>query len=178
MHFRTYVLLPKAQADTSLDARQAVEKYLNDEAFAASNRFAGRCDYFSIGGRWSGSLTLLKLARQKPAQFRQFWKFWTKEARNRAQVLTRFKKLFPDFRGPIPVERERVGFFGLKDDAQLMDRTLFFALKRGFSEDVNHSWDLHKPNVIATDYMVPEEWPANWKAAEGQDWVVVVDYHD
>lgn len=177
MHFRTYVLLPKASAQTSLEARHEVAEYLDSQDFASSSRFAGRCDYFSIGGRWSGSLTLLRLARQAPDRFREFSRFWMKEARSRAQVLTRFKKSFPDFRGPIPVEREKVGYFGLKDDAQLMDRTLFLALKRGFAGDVNHTWELNEPNVISTEYWEDDEWPANAKAAEGQDWVVVVDYH-
>jgi hypothetical protein len=93
-------------------------------------------------------------------------------------MVTAFQRAFPDFRGPIPVARNRCGYIGLKDDAQIMDRELYLALKRGFSDDVDLSWDLRTPNVISTEYLDASEWPSNLAEAEGKDWVVVIDYHD
>lgn len=177
MHFRTYVLLPADRAKTSLQAREAVAAYLEEEGFSFSGRFGGRSDYFSIGGRWSGSLTLLRLKCQNTKQFREFWRRFER-VRTREQALSLFRRSFPDFRGSIPVERKRVGFYGLKDDAEIMTRALFAQLKRGFARDVNYSWKLETPNVISTEDYEDSEWPDSPETAEGQNWIVVVDYHD
>lgn len=78
----------------------------------------------------------------------------------------------------IPVERKRVGFYGLNDDAEIMNRPLFVQLKRGFAKDVNYSWKLETPNVISTEDYEDSEWPDNSETAEGKHWVVVIGYHD
>lgn len=174
MHALLCVCLPRSQARTSLQARKKVCKYLNEEGFAADLRFAGLCDYFCVGGGWSGWLTLLRLKYEHPKQFREFWKKFRPEASDKAKERL-FREAFPTFRGDCPVNRDRTEFYGMPDDAQVMDEPLFAQLKRGFSEEVRFSGTA-KPNVIFADDLDDCDWPKT--AKEGaQFWVVIVDYH-
>jgi carbon storage regulator CsrA len=66
MHGVLYVCLPRSQARNILQARKQVCEYLSQEGFDTELRFSGCCDYFRVGGRWSGSLTLLRLRGRQP----------------------------------------------------------------------------------------------------------------
>jgi hypothetical protein len=54
MHFLLYVGLPVEEARTILQAGKKVCRYLEREHFVRRGRFCGQCDYFSVGGRYSG----------------------------------------------------------------------------------------------------------------------------
>lgn len=177
MHFCLFVCIPVTEAETSQEAREAVAKYLEVEGFTFSGRFGGRADYFSIGGRWSGRLTLLRLKHERPRDFKLFWSK-RKEARTSKGVIALFRKTYPKFRGTIPVGRQKIGFYGRKDDAQILDEVLFTELKCGFSNDANYTWELQAPNVISTQDYDESEWPKDAFSAKGKYWVVLVDYHD
>jgi hypothetical protein len=111
MHFVVYVCLPRSQARNSLAARKRVCDYLTGEGCDTLLRFSGRCDYFSVGGRWSGRLTLLRLRHEQPKVFGRFWKrLDTVETGEETEAL--FRKAFPDFRGKLPVNRGGTGFEG------------------------------------------------------------------
>jgi hypothetical protein len=73
MHFLLYVCTPADGSRTSLQARRNVCRYLNREHFVSRGRFCGVCDYFSVGGRYSGMLNLLRLQQQHPRKFKQFF---------------------------------------------------------------------------------------------------------
>lgn len=72
MHHRYFVLTDKANAKTSLQARTYVESWLNEEGFAGEGtRFSSSfCDWFVIGGRWSGELVKRFLDQEK---LKLFW---------------------------------------------------------------------------------------------------------
>jgi len=74
MHAVLYVCLPRSEARSSLQARKKVCEYLNGEGFSRLTRFGGHCDYFSVGGRWSGRLSLLRLRHEQTKMFDRFWK--------------------------------------------------------------------------------------------------------
>jgi predicted transcriptional regulator len=74
MHFLLYVCVPVEEAKTSLQARRRACRYLKKEHFIRAGRFCGHCDYFSVGGRCSGMLTLLRLKGLHPSEFRAFLK--------------------------------------------------------------------------------------------------------
>lgn len=169
MHFRLYVCLPMEEATNSLRARQGVSRYLKREGFDLETRFSGDCDYFSIGGRWSGSLTLLRLSQQHPRKFRRYWK---ENMKNLVASPDLFKEHFPAFQGEIPIGREQQDW-GNRDDAQLMDEVLFEALHKNFDENILFCWELGEPNVISTRY----EFPKHSASMIGNYWIVVVDYH-
>ena len=179
MHGVLYVCLPRSQARSSLQARKKVREYLTQEGFDTQLRFSGRCDYFKVGGRWSGSLSLLRLQYEHPKKMARFWKQYEAVSTGKeAQAL--FREMFPDFRGKLPVGRSSHGHLnGFPDDAQIMDEPLFQQLKAGFNDEVTMET---QPNVIfTTDCYVQEPdgdfpWPKT--GIEGAKfWVVVIDYH-
>ncbi len=176
MHGALYVCIPRSQASTSLRARKAVCRYLNEEGFALQCRFGGHCDYFSVGGRWSGRLSLLRLQHEYPKKFGKFWKQYEAcETTKAAQRL--FKSAFPEYQGPALIERSDIDFYGEQDDAQIMDATLFRQLRKGFGEVVTYAWEITEPNVIFTDDPDDDfEWPKGAKQA-AEFWTVVIDYH-
>jgi hypothetical protein len=176
MHGVLYVCLPRSQARSSLQARKKVCEYLTQEGFDTQLRFSGHCDYFSVGGRYSGRLSLLRLRQEQPRQFAQFWKrYWMKDiGEEEAERL--FRVTFPKFRGKLPINRGGTGFEGEPDDAQIMDEPLFQQLKAGFSNVVDYSYEINEPNVICTEEGDDFEWPKTGE--EGAKlWVVVIDYH-
>jgi len=177
MHAIAYVCLPCSQARSSLQARKRVSDYLTQEGLDTLLRFSGRCEYFSVGGRWSGRLTLLRLRHEQPQVFERFWKrLRTIETGEEAEAL--FHKAFPDFRGKLPLNREDVEFEGEPDDAQIMDRPLFDQLQAGFGDDVDvdYSYEIDLPNVICTEDDEDFKWPKTARQA-ANFWVVVIDYH-
>src|SRR5436190_1292066 len=138
MHGVLYVCLPRSQARSSLQARKKVCEYLNDEGFAQDLRFAGHCDYFSVGGRYSGRLSLLRLRQEQPKQFDRLWKrYWMMDI-GEEESERLFREMFPKYRGKLPIYRGSVGFDGAPDDAQIMDVALFQQLKKGFSSMVDY----------------------------------------
>ena len=176
MHGVLYVCLPRSQARSSLQARKKVSEYLTEEGFDTQLRFSGHCDYFSVGGRYSGRLNLLRLRQEQPRQFDRFWKrYWMKDiGADEAERL--FRESFPKFRGKLPINRGSVGFEGAPDDAQIMDKALFQQLKPGFGDTVDYSYEITEPNVICTEDTDDFEWPTTSEEA-GKLWVVVIDYH-
>jgi hypothetical protein len=176
MHGVLYVCLPRSQARSSLQARKKVCEYLNDEGFAQDLRFAGHCDYFSVGGRYSGRLGLLRLRYENRKQFDRFWKrYWMKNMGD-AEAERLLREVFPAYEGKLPFNRGSVGFDGAPDDAQVMDEPLFRQLKAGFGDGVDYSYEIAEPNVICTEDTDDFVWPTTAEEA-AKLWVVVIDYH-
>ena len=176
MHGILYVCLPRFQARTSLQARKKVCEYLTQEGFDTQLRFSGHCDYFSVGGRYSGQLHLLRLRQEQRRTFDRFWKrYWRKDISDE-EAKRLFRETFPKFRGKLPINRVRIGFYGHRDDAQIMDEPLFQQLNMGFGQSVDYSYEINEPNVICTEDTDNFEWPKNGEEA-AKLWVVVIDYH-
>jgi hypothetical protein len=175
MHCVLYVCLLRSEARTSLQARKRVCEYLAQEGFDTQLRWSGCCDYFGVGGRYSGRLSVLRLNHEQPKQLARFWKRCEKTSTaEEARLL--FREMFPEFRGRPPVGREGFGQYGEPDDAQIMDEALFQRLKKGFGETVDYSYEINEPNVICTEETDDFEWPKNGDEA-AKLWVVVIDYH-
>ncbi len=177
MHAVLFVCLPRTEARNSLQARKQVCDYLTQEGFDSDLRFAGRCDYFGVGGRCSGRLSLLRLRYEDPKRFDRFWKKFCMTKTTAEQAKQLFRETFPGYKGKLPICREGTDFHGEPDDAQIMDEPLFQQLKAGFSEDVSYAYDIKEPNVIFMGGPDPSEWPKTNKEA-AKFWVVVIDYHD
>lgn len=176
MHTVLYVCLPRVEARTSYEARRKVSHYLTAEAFDTPLRFSGRCDYFSVGGRYSGRLTLLRLRDEQPDVFRKMWKSVCSFDAIEEQSAALFRKAFPAYSGMLPINRGCDKRYGEPDDAQIMDKALFRQLKRGFSTSPDYSWEIDEPNVICTEDDDDFNWPRTIKEA-AEFWVVVIDYH-
>jgi hypothetical protein len=159
-----------------VQARKKVCEHLNDEGFAQDLRFAGHCDYFSVGGRYSGRLNLLRLRDEQPRAFARFWKSYWMKSISEEEAERLFREAFPHYRGKLPINRGRVGFEGAPDDAQVMDEPLFRQLRAGFGDSVDYSYEIAEPNVICTEDTVDFQWPTTAEEA-AKLWVVVIDYH-
>jgi hypothetical protein len=178
MHGVLYVCLPRSEARGSLQARKKVCEYLTQENYDATEPpFSGGCDYdyYSVGGRWSGRLSLLRLRYEHPKQLSRFWKHYLSGGSEKGASAL-FHKLFPNYRGRLPFNRMRVGYYGAPDDAQIMDEPLFRQLKPGFSKEMDGSYELNEPNVICTEDTDDFEWPKTVEEA-AKFWVVIIDYH-
>lgn len=176
MHGVLYVCLPRFEAKTSPQARRKVCGYLEDEGFALQCRFGGHCDYFSVGGRWSGRLGLLRLQHEYPKEFRRFWKQYQACSTDK-EGLRLFREAFPEYRGEPLIGRSTANFYGKPDDAQIMDEPLFRQLQAGFSEEVTYAYEITEPNVIFTDEPDADfERPKNAKQSV-DFWTVLIDYH-
>lgn len=176
MHFLLYVCLPTDKAKTSLQARKRVCDYLCKENFVHNGRFCGLCDYFLVGGRYSGMLNILRLKHHHPRQYKKYL-YNTKFIFDTKEVYKVFKNCFPDYDGMNPFCRNNFRFLGYPDDAQIIDEVLFAELKHGFNEEVSFGIPFQKPNVIFTD-LDEDEWPTDPKSEAGRHWVVVIDYHE
>src|SRR6516162_5560156 len=105
MHGVLYVCLPRSEARTSLQARKKVCEYLTQEGFDTQLRFSGHCDYFSVGGRYSGWLGLLRLRQEQAKQFNRFWKRYWMQSIGDEEADRLFRQTFPDYRGKLPINR-------------------------------------------------------------------------
>jgi hypothetical protein len=176
VHFLLYVCLPTDKARTSLQARRRVCQYLTEEQFMHDGRFCGMCDYFLVGGRYSGMLSLLRLKQHHPRIFKRFSAQYRDISEAKA-AYELFRRSFPEYQGMNPLYRPKSRIYGYPDDAQIMDEVLFAALKDGFDEYVTNVVSFEKPNVIFTD-LGEDEWPVDAIIGVGRHWVVVIDYHD
>ena len=178
MHFLLYVCLPTSEAKTSLQARKRVFCYLCKENFVHNGRFCGLCDYFLVGGRYSGMLNVLRLKHHHPRKYREYLTQTRVGVGLKAKEACKiFKNCFPKYEGVNPFFRDHFRVHGYPDDAQIIDEVLFTELKDGFSEEVNFAIPFKKPNVIFTD-LCEDEWPSDAKSEVGRHWVVVIDYHE
>lgn len=178
MHFVLYVMTDKANAKTSMKARSYVYDWLEREGFASEGtRFSsGICDWYVIGGRWSGEFTKKSLDDSKIQAFeKEFEKkhgFWTNGKISKTDRLEQSKKLFskyfPDFDGVIPYWRDDYASHGAEDDAVIVDEDIYKKIvKNGRAGDISDGGA-----VIDTDDYCGEK-----KDIVGKKWIVVIDFH-
>ena len=134
------------------------------------------CDYFSVGGRYSGMLNMLRLKQNHPRVFKRFLT-QSRDISGGKVASGLFRRCFPEYKGMNPLYRSKFRIYGYPDDAQIMDEVLLAALKDGFAEYVTGAIPFEKPNVIFTD-LGEDEWLEDTISRVGQHWVVVIDYHD
>jgi hypothetical protein len=72
MHGTLYIGISSEYANASLAARKLACEYLDEEGFTPIRDFGGKADYYQVGGRCSGFLSLLKLKDSEPKQFAKF----------------------------------------------------------------------------------------------------------
>jgi len=180
MHGTLYIGISCQHAKSSLAARKLACEYLDEEGFTPIRDFGGKADYYQVGGRCSGFLSLLKLKDSEPKQFARFWRQFIK-AGDSDQAKTVFQKWYPDYPGRIPVRRDdegKVPHLGYPDDALVIDKSLFDQLREGFSTEFRYSWGLEeKLCALYRDWDEDYQWPENPEDVIGKIWVVVLDYH-
>jgi len=200
MHYAAYVLLPKAEATTSLEARQEVERsLLNDESFVGEGGrfYSPVCDWFKIGGRFSGWLYPEQLRDEFFRQADQLntegkepgWYSQEFVQSNRSQLDTIWQKLGGQYESPLT--RDQHDGWGKEDDAQILTKALAERLNVFLQDRDKYS--------NAEDYCIRRKAPwspsieigpamisldddvlyglTDFNTLVGNYWVVVIDYH-
>lgn len=183
MHFRFLVTCEQDAAETSEAARDYVLDTLLEEGFCGEGRWGGGlCDWFVIGGRWSGILSYATWAKDLMERI------YAEEAANDVQVrgchygelmahkrplqeelCKKFQQMW-DAEAPaayvgIPYDRDNYKRDGYADDAMLLTQELYDALLKDYEgkEESEYHADLEYEPVA----------PAMIR----KKWLVVVDYH-
>lgn len=183
MHSLAYALLPIEEADSSEEARNVVYDFLvNDASFMEDSHATYRfwspvCDYFRIGGIFSGDLTsqnildefyrkVNELQGGNPSDGYPF-NFITE---NREAL----DKIWHDLGGKYlnPLSRDSDDVFGYEDDAKIMDAEIVEKIEK-----------LEQPDLLGKERILDCSddncyWEIeDYKELIGKTWVVVIDYH-
>ena len=180
MHYQMLVTLTFDDGDTSSGARSQAEQLLQDDpSFCGDGgRFGSPlCDWFVIGGRWSGLLKKTLLGNDYKVAFEKAFPELANGSFPSSLVDTHrvgLDLLWQEFGGTgvHPLTRDSYEFLGSEDDAMVIDLALydhFLAKHEGESTSRNDSGqctfaDLDDEEVDATFI--------------GRKWLVVVDYHN
>jgi len=174
MHYLMLVTLGTAAAATSLDARrQAQAELLNDDSFCGEGgRFGSPlCDWFVIGGRWSGRLKQTLLGEPYQAalgrDFPEIAAGWypTSLVDTHRDRLNRLWRQFGGT-GPSPLVRSSYDHLGCDDDAMVVDRALYDGFLAGYHGESDRSEFADLDNESVDETFI------------GRKWLVVVDYHN
>jgi len=175
LHAVLYVLLPKRKANTSAGARIMVSNW-----FIRKTRRL-YCDWFVIGGRWSGMVPVVRLPQRKVKAYtkelqqnKYYQSQGLSEQQRNVKIQQCFKRYFPNFSGEAPDIRDTYQTFGYDDDAMLVDDTIYRRLvKAKFSQ--NMSGALDGGLVVSTNRLKKKAaTPSN---IIDRYWIVPVDFH-
>jgi hypothetical protein len=178
MHYLMLITFTMLPGETSQDAREkALDLLLEDESFCGEGgRFGSPlCDWFVIGGRWSGDLhkTLIgdayreTLKQRFPQLAGEFYR--PDDAKAHAPALDALWREYGGS-GPSPFNRSGYEQLGYDDDAQPVDRTLF----EHFLAEYRGETDRREPSGRFAD-LDGEEVDDSFI---GRKWIAVVDYHN
>jgi len=172
MHVRALITFKKDNASNSQEARDYTENFLLNEGFN-DNRFFSRgiCDWFVIGGRYSG--VLLQASEPGLESFFDWYYEQIKQMTEKEAALffiAHFLKKFPDHKKYVydlcPLLADSYKNTGYDFDAMIVTESIydtFLKDKEGIESDDEYFWDLDFEGVD--------------KSFIGKKWIVVVDYH-
>jgi hypothetical protein len=175
MHNRMLITLtPPAGADSERVRQNAFGRLIVDDSFCGDGgRFGSSlCDWFVIGGRWSGLLTATVMGGAFTHTVRARFPDMDREWLPQSVIDTHATDLDAIWQslggnGPSPYTRSSHEDFGYPDDAMLVTQPLYAAL---LAEHEGES-------VVRDSYadLDGDELQPNFV---GRKWVVVVDYHN
>ena len=181
MHFLYFVTFDKKNADNSQEAREYANNILmkNSFCYADGGYFAGgKCDWYVIGGRWSGELQRLQF---KKDFFKECKKAKIKTdsqtlKKNKSQCQAIWKKL-----GGKDVNlyhRDTYQQNGYDDDAMIVDEELWQGIKKCFKQKLNKDTFWNEVEIYDADNY--EDYPITKIKKKDliNRWLVVVDYHN
>ncbi len=181
MHYLMLVTLSLADAPTSREAQdQVYERLVEDQSFCGDGGgfFSSPiCDWFVIGGRWSGHLQKTLLGAPYQAAFEQAFPVMAHGSFPASLVTEhrrRLNQLWRKFggKGPHPLTRHdsRYGFF--EDDAMIVNQALYDQCLKPYRGET--AWKEGPGECRFAD--LDEE--AVDDSFIGRKWLVVVDYHN
>lgn len=175
MHYRMLVTISRPKGANSEDARIAVHHALiNDDSFCGEGgRFGSPlCDWFVIGGRWSGLLAEITIGGAFKETIRSRFPELAGPSYSQAAAERYAAELDAVWQahggtGRSPYTRSGYDEFGDPDDAMLLTDRLYDALLK---EHEGASVD--RPGYADLDDEALE------RSFIGRKWLVVVDYHN
>ena len=179
MHYRMYVTTTLSDDANSEDARKEVFNYLAaDDSFCGEGgRFGSPlCDFFEIGGRWSGHLAQTVIGESLRKAIIERFPPEGDEWCPHSLVVSHGDELDALWQahggtGKSPYTRNSNAELGQPDDAMLLTRELYDALLAGYESESFVMDDFHCKYIdLDKEPLRPE--------AIGQKWLVVVDYHN
>jgi hypothetical protein len=181
MHYLMLITIAMSPGATSEDERcRAYSRLLEDDSFCrdGGGRFGSPvCDWFVIGGRWSGLLQETPLGDAYQAAFNKEFPdmasgyFPARLVDERRDALNQLWRQFGG-RGDNPVTRSSYGQRGCGDDAMLVDQALYGHFLKSLAG---------KPSCL------DDQSPQRFADLDGDDvdetfigrkWLIVVDYHN
>jgi hypothetical protein len=178
MHYLMLVTLAMQPGETSPEARAGIYSQLvDDHSFCGDGgRFSVPvCDWFVIGGRWSGLLreTLMgdRYRHKFEAAFPEFTGFYSEDrVKERAEELDRLWREFGGS-GPSSLNRDAYENLGYEDDAMPLDKVLYDHFLAGFEGESGRRDDLCHCQFVDLDNEELDD------TFIGRKWIAVVDYH-
>ena len=185
MHYLYYVAIKKDKEKfDSVKLKSTAQSLLEDNGFASEGGFwsGAKADWFVIGGRWSGTLQSIKLVKFD-SEVRKLLKKNKKDKKisfftdadikeNAPAIQALWKKL-----GGIGLnswQRDQYNHEGYDDDAMLLDKKLYEALKKQKYKDTEVA--------VCTDGYIEDESTIKEflkdKKVVNNYYLVVVDYHN
>jgi len=174
------VTLSLPDAGRSDDARGAAYSLLSeDDSFCGDgSRFGSPlCDWFEIGGRWSGHLWETLLGQPYQAALEQELTQFKKDSYPSSLLgkhQTALDQLWQRFggTGSNPLMRSGYDHFGADDDAMLIDQLLYDRFLKPYAGCTERIGDNKLPDFADLDRDPVDE------SFIGRKWLVVLDYHN
>lgn len=181
MHYLYFVKIKNEEGMTSENARREAYSQLENNDFAGEGGYFNnsKADWFVIGGRWSGELTQIQLARDFYKEAKELikpkenWGISDDEVKQHEKEL---QALWKDMGGKDkhPYNRDNYDTYGAEDDAQIITPELLKALKKAHGKTNKYG-----DSVEVFDPEEQEEYTINQLTKDCiGDWLVVIDYHN
>jgi hypothetical protein len=178
MHHLLLITLNRPADATSLDTRERVySKLINDDSFCGEGgRFgAPLCDWFVIGGRWSGYLKETMLGKPYQAAFKRAFPGIAAHGlpqnaiEAESEILNRFWHGVGGT-GSHPALRSGYDELGDDDDAMIVDRPLYDHFLRESEGDC-------QGDGSRSQFADLDDEPVA-QSFIGRKWLVVIDFHN
>lgn len=175
-HYLYFVKVKKGNAETSEEAQQIAYSELESNGFNDESTFygGGKCDWFVVGGRWSGLFTDRKEVHEEVK------KILPADLIHTLDYLYINKHLVKDVDlvkriDDIAIEKTGVPFFRngeqCKDDAVIITKEILQTLKDKYN-------DVEIAILNEDDEVVDECIPESLTDDDLGDWLVIIDYHN
>jgi hypothetical protein len=180
MHYLYFVKVQKDEATSAREAINRAQSILDEEDFVAGEGYwgGGKCDWYVMGGRWSGELSglsiegdfyeeVLKFVRSKEGNRKDFGWVSVSDCKKYADEI---QKLWLALGGKNanPYARDCYKRDGLEDDAVILSPEIIAAVKEKWRDEVEY-------------YDSDSFEEKNLSALSNEDighWLVAVDYHN
>lgn len=179
MHFRMFVTSSHSDDADSLAVRSSVFQSLaSDESFCGSGGLFGSpvCDWFEVGGRWSGVLAIAQIGASYraavTARFPEMAKEWFPHslALDHGEELDALWRLHGGI-DQSPFTRNDGNEIGFPDDAMLLTDDLYAALLAPYEGNAIVGDGGHIEFVDLDQEPLQPDFV-------GRKWLVVIDYHN